>query len=88
MPTQIKCGKRLLQQFNNTSEIPRLTLAEISLQRIRVERWWTYALAGLHTLLVSLALVVVGAPLLRGRTKSVVRVAAVSVRAYALMRTW
>lgn len=55
---------------------------------IRVERRWTYALAGLHALLVSLAFVVVGASLLGWRAKAVVRIAAVSVRTHALMGTW
>jgi len=63
-----------------------LTLAEISVQGIRVEWRRTHALAGLHALFVSLTFVVVDASLLRRRAEAVIRVAAVSVRTHALMR--
>lgn len=59
----------------------------ISIQGIRVKGWWAHALAGLHAFLVSLALVVVDASLLRRGAEAVVRIAAISVRAHALMGT-
>jgi hypothetical protein len=64
-----------------------LTLAEISVQGIRVERRRAHALAGLHALLVGLTFIVVDASLLRRGAETVIRVAAVSVRTHALMRT-
>lgn len=76
-------GTRIREREN----ILRLTLAKISIQRIRVERRWAHALARLYALLVSLAFVVIRTSLLRGRTEPVVWVAAVAVRAHALMST-
>lgn len=41
-----------------------LTLAKVTIQSVRIERWWTNAFTRLHALLVRFAFVVAGAPLL------------------------
>lgn len=68
-------------------KIRKLTLAKISMQRIGVEGRWAHALSRLHALLVGLAFVVVSTSLLRRGAEPVVRIAAVSMWTYALMRT-
>lgn len=63
-------------------------LAEVSIERIRVEWRWTDALSGLHALLVSFALAVAGAPFLSWRTESIIGISAVAVWTDALVGSW
>lgn len=66
----------------------KLTFAKVSVEGIGVKRWRTNAFARLDAFLVGFALVVARAPLLSWGTKTVVRIATVTVRANALMRSW
>lgn len=85
--------KMILTNFANqilsiVFHMETLTLAKVSIERIRVKWRWTNTFTRLHAFLIGFTLVVACASFLSRRTQTVVWVSAITVWTNTLMRSW